>query len=221
MSDSAQIAALPDYGWTSAEAEDSHAYLEPALMKIIKRIDAKRADRSRPLRIFDAGCGNGALLKRLSACGYRVAGCDASASGAQQARTLCGPDIAIRQMSVYEDMLDAFGGNWDVVVSTEVIEHLYSPRDFLRRAEDMLAEQGTLVLSTPYHGYLKNLALAVTGALDAHFTALWDGGHIKFWSKRTLTELLREFGYVSVEFEGAGRLPWLWKSMVAIASKRL
>jgi predicted HicB family RNase H-like nuclease len=50
------------------------------------------------------------------------------------------------------------------------------------------------VISTPYHGYWKNLMLALTGKMDAHFTALWDHGHIKFWSMRTLGELLREGG---------------------------
>ena len=43
------------------------------------------------------------------------------------------------------------------------------------------------MLSTPYHGYLKNLALAVSGRMDRHFTALHVGGHIKFFSIETLT----------------------------------
>jgi 2-polyprenyl-6-hydroxyphenyl methylase/3-demethylubiquinone-9 3-methyltransferase len=45
-------------------------------------------------------------------------------------------------------------------------------------------------LSTPYHGYLKNLALAVSGKMDSHFGALWYGGHVKFFSIKTLQKLL-------------------------------
>jgi len=71
-----------------------------------------------------------------------------------------------------------------------------------------------LIVSTPYHGYLKNLALAVTGKLDAHFTALWDGGHIKFFSRSTLEQMLREEGFDVQAFVGAGRWPFLWKSML-------
>ena len=59
---------------------------------------------------------------------------------------------------------------------------------------------GEMIISTPYHGYLKNLALAITGKFDRHFTVLWDGGHIKFWSVKTLTKLLNEFGFEVVEF---------------------
>ena len=78
---------------------------------------------------------------------------------------------------------------------------------------------GTAILSTPYHGYWKNLALALTGRMDQHFTALWDHGHIKFWSMDTLGELLWEAGFVDVRFERVGRIPPLAKSMIAIARK--
>ena len=68
-------------------------------------------------------------------------------------------------------------------------------------------------------GYLKNLALAISGKSDDHFTALWDYGHIKFWSKRTLTQLLQEAGFQVTQFRGAGRLPYFWKSMVLVATR--
>ena len=73
------------------------------------------------------------------------------------------------------------------------------------------------IISTPYHGYWKNLALAITGKMDAHFTALWDHGHIKFWSMKTLSELLYEAGFVNIRFERVGRIPPLAKSMIAVA----
>ncbi len=63
------------------------------------------------------------------------------------------------------------------------------------------------------------LALALSGRMDAHFTALWDHGHIKFWSKRTLGELLREAGFVEIRFEWVGRVPALAKAMIAVARK--
>lgn len=72
---------------------------------------------------------------------------------------------------------------------------------------------GELIISCPYHGYFKNLVLAVTGKIDAHLTVLWDGGHIKFWRRKTLTKLLEEFGFEIISFKGSGRFPYLWKSM--------
>jgi 2-polyprenyl-3-methyl-5-hydroxy-6-metoxy-1,4-benzoquinol methylase len=137
-----------------------------------------------------------------------------SETGIAIAQQTLGDDVRLKHLSVYDDLAASFGCDWEVVVATEVVEHLYVPREFVKRARALLRPGGTLVLSTPYHGYLKNLALAATGGFDTHFTTLWDGGHIKFWSCSTLTTLLQEAQFEGFRFAGAGRLPWLWKSMV-------
>jgi hypothetical protein len=48
---------------------------------------------------------------------------------------------------------------------------------------------------------------------------LWDGGHIKFFSPRTLSALVAGSGFAEIEFAYFGRAPWLWKSMLCIARK--
>lgn len=55
--------------------------------------------------------------------------------------------------------------------------------------------------------------------MDSHFTALWDHGHIKFWSIPTLTQLMRETGFTNIQFRRVGRVPALAKSMIAVAEK--
>jgi 2-polyprenyl-6-hydroxyphenyl methylase/3-demethylubiquinone-9 3-methyltransferase len=55
--------------------------------------------------------------------------------------------------------------------------------------------------------------------MDAHFTALWDNGHIKFWSFKTLKQLLEEFGFIDIKFYRVGRIPIIGKSMIVIATK--
>lgn len=61
--------------------------------------------------------------------------------------------------------------------------------------------------------------MALSGKLDQHFTALWDHGHIKFWSMRTLSILLEEAGFRNIRFERVGRIPALVKSMISVAHK--
>ena len=120
--------------------------------------------------------------------------------------------------SAYDDLATQYG-QFPVVLSLEVVEHVYAPRRYVRTVFALLTAGGTAIISTPFHGYWKNLALALTGRMDDHFTALWDHGHIKFWSKRTLSMLLEEAGFVSVRFELTGRIRPLAKSMIAIARK--
>jgi len=63
------------------------------------------------------------------------------------------------------------------------------------------------------------LALALTGKMDTHFSPLWDGGHIKFWSVQTLKSLLSEAGFEDISFVRVGRIPLLAKSMIAVVYK--
>lgn len=120
--------------------------------------------------------------------------------------------------SCYDPLAERFG-SFEVVISLEVIEHIYYPRKFVGSVYDLLRPGGIIILSTPYRSYLKNLTLALAGKMDAHFTALWDGGHIKFWSVKTLAALLAEAGFIDITFRRAGRLPPLAKSMIAVAKR--
>jgi 2-polyprenyl-6-hydroxyphenyl methylase/3-demethylubiquinone-9 3-methyltransferase len=171
-------------------------------------------------RVLEAGCGNGNLSARIAARGFEVTAFDSSPSGVAHARSAYAvPRFEVG--SVYDDLQEWLGGGFDACVSVEVVEHLYDPRAFVRRVFDVLRPDGLFIVSTPYHGYAKNLALALTGRMDSHFSALWDGGHIKFWSRATLTRLLHEHGFDVVDFKGVGRVPLLWKSMVITARKRV
>jgi 2-polyprenyl-3-methyl-5-hydroxy-6-metoxy-1,4-benzoquinol methylase len=204
---------VESYGWKSAETTYAGIYIAPRILKIIKVLGATR--------LLDLGSGNGALCSVLADAGYQVVGVEYDLNGVEIAQA-AHPAIPFYKFGVQSDPSDllAHEAVFDVVVSTEVIEHLFSPHLLPLYAKAVLKDRGHLVLTTPYHGYLKNLALAVFGKWDKHFTALWHGGHIKFWSRSTLTKLLESHGFRVVGFSGVGRCPWLWKSMVLVAQKQ-
>lgn len=205
-----------DYGWTFSEPDHTDAYLLEPIAALLPPLPSDR-----PGRALDLGCGNGWLAAWLAARGWQVVGVDPSFSGIERAR-LSHPDVRFEALFAGADLLELLGVEpFDLVVSTEVVEHLYAPREWTTAAHGALRLGGTFLCSTPYHGYLKNLVLALTGKLDAHFTALWDGGHIKFWSRSSLSQLLKEACFEQLVFRGAGRLPWLWKSMVCSARRPL
>ena len=130
------------------------------------------------------------------------------------------PNARFEELPADQNILESLGEEpFDIVVSAEVIEHLYAPRDFARGCFAALKPGGKFLCTTPYHGYLKNILICVLNQFDNHFNPLWDGGHIKFWSLKTLSRLLIEAGFCNIRFRGAGRLPFLWKSMVIAAEK--
>ncbi|MFH5805521.1 class I SAM-dependent methyltransferase [Alienimonas sp. DA493] len=200
--------AYLEYGFSNADAAHTQEYLWDPVRTLIPW----------GASVLDAGCGNGAFAGTLAAAGRDVVGVDLSESGIAAARQ-AHPGTRFEVASVTDDLVGRLGRRFDVVTSLEVVEHLYDPRAYAAALFDVLRPGGGVVLTTPYHGYLKNLALAAAGKLDAHFTVLWDGGHIKFWSRRTLTTLLTDAGFEDIQFRGAGRLPYLWKSMILSARK--
>jgi len=204
---------IAGFRYADGALNQSHGYLLPALVRILAAENARR-----PLGgVFDLGCGNGAVAAALAARGYAVTGVDPSVEGIAAARRFY-PDLRLEPGSAYDDLGAKFG-RFDAVVSLEVVEHVYNPRKYAATLFDLVAADGIAVVSTPYHGYWKNLALAATGTFDRHFTALWDHGHIKFWSVRTLRALLAEAGFGAIEFHRVGRVPALAKSMIAVARK--
>lgn len=200
-----------DYGWREAAAPHTAAYLQGPIVNRVVSAGCRR--------VLDLGCGNGALCASLAAAGVEAVGVDADAQGvaiARQAR----PDLRFHHQSFDDDPrgLVQREGLFDAVVSTEVIEHLYAPAQLPRFARVLLKPGGLLLVTTPYHGYLKNLALSLVDGWDHHHTVLWPGGHIKFFSRATLTQLLQAEGFRVTGFQGLGRAPWLWKSMLVAAT---
>lgn len=207
--------AISGYRYKSAGHSCAHAYLMPALRSEVARIKSHLGPTK--ARLFDLGCGNGSVGAELANMGWDVAGVDPSSEGIAAAKAAY-PSLQLELGSAYDDLVATYG-RFPLVISLEVVEHVYAPRDYARTLFDLVEPGGTAIISTPYHGYLKNIALALTGKMDRHFTALWDHGHIKFWSMRTLNTLLTEVGFEDVQFRRVGRVPPVAKSMIAIARK--
>ena len=203
---------MAEYGYSNAELACSSSYILPVIRQELEGLPPGSV-------VLDLGCGNGSLLAAFRSRGWVLQGLEISNSGLAEARQAY-PDIEFHCADLTTDLkCHPLAGRCNAVISTEVVEHLLLPRMYAQNCFDFLASNGRLIISTPYHGYLKNLALAVAGATDAHFTALWDCGHIKFWSKSTLSSLLSEAGFVVDRFVGVGRVPFLWKSMILVARK--
>ena len=200
-----------DYGYASDSSIHTVQYLAGPLVKSLQLVGAKR--------ILDMGCGNGSITRILYTKGFQIVGMDTSATGIAHCQSLM-PEAMFLKASVYDDPAVIGPEPFDAVVASEVIEHLYSPAGLLRFAAKVLSPRGRLILTPPYHGYWKNLALSITDKWDSHWMPLREGGHIKFWSVSTMSRLLDNEGFEVTKIVGCGRLPLFWKSMLIVARKR-
>lgn len=196
-----------EYGWSN----DQPLYYHNELLRCICKLLPKDCGT-----ILDVGCGNGYIANRLLEAGYDVYGIDASHQGVAQANKKNAGRFHVNDV-VSAQLPEAIRHiRFGTIISTEVIEHLYSPQKYVEFLRGILDSNGGkyVIVSTPYHGYIKNLAVALTNRYDYHFCPLWEGGHIKFWSRKTLTELFAKNGFRNFAFLGVGHAPFLWKMML-------
>jgi 2-polyprenyl-3-methyl-5-hydroxy-6-metoxy-1,4-benzoquinol methylase len=202
--------AAHEFVWTNAEVPEAHIYLAPPMLRALQDACVRT--------VLDLGCGNGSCSALLQSQGFTVTGCDMSTSGITFARR-AHPGIDFFEQDISRPLPAKVIGQYDAVVSLEVVEHLLQPRDLVTSAYDALRPGGVLVMSTPFHGYWKNLALAITNSFDDHWHPLRDFGHVKFFSRKTLIPLVTEAGFSVKGFVRVGRTPAFARSMIVVAVK--
>lgn len=201
-----------DYGFPNADPDHMYGRISKAVFGLVGPL-------KKGTRVLDIGCGAGVLCAAFQKQGCHAVGVDLSESGISLARQHF-PGCRFELLGVNELTLDRLGeAPFDIVVSTEVIEHLYAPRVLPRAAFAALKPGGVFVVTTPYHGFAKNLAISLSNHWDVHADPLWDGGHIKLFSRKTLLCILEEAGFRDLRLRGVGRLPYLWMSMAVVGRK--
>jgi 2-polyprenyl-3-methyl-5-hydroxy-6-metoxy-1,4-benzoquinol methylase len=201
-----------EYAYIDGDAQHHHAYILKPILDFLGH--SQSASKLKTYHILDLGCGNGSLSRYLAQQGHTVVGVEPSTSGIQFAQAE-ESNCTFIQAEIETLPYETLAGQFDVVISSEVIEHLLFPRELISASKRCLKPGGRLILTTPYHGYWKNLAIALMGKMDQHFNPLWDGGHVKFFSPKTLKQLMEQEGLSKIQFKFAGRYPLLWKSMIS------
>lgn len=124
------------------------------------------------LRVLDFGCGAGVLLDRFGSAQLRV-GVDVSWSALERTRARCGGDVSLVRIGIRGPL--PFGSaTFDLVTTTEVIEHVPNEREMLREIGRVLKPGGRLVLTTPHQHWLSALDV---GNLKFRFPDL----HAFYW----------------------------------------
>jgi len=163
--------------------------------------------------VLDLGCGNGWFTHALERCGFEAVGVDLDNDKLAAARLLY-PQMRFESVDATRSSDSRFTNRFDAVVAIDVIDHVAAPRKLIESALDALKPGGLLVVTAPYYGYVKNVALALTGRFDSRWDPLMDNGRIKFFSRATLTALLAEHALSNLHFETVGRVPMLARAMV-------
>ncbi len=165
-----------------------------------------------PARIVDVGCGDGAAT-RLAAQrnpGHHVMGVDWSADALGRAKL---HGLTLIQGGVDTPGLPVATGTVDVVIMSELIEHLVDTDSAIEEVRRVLKPAGSLLLSTPNLAAWFNRGLLAVGTQPVFSEVSLRGvfgrpgsqvaGHLHLFTRRALVEFLEAGGFTCVTVAGA------------------
>lgn len=201
------VKAMQEAAWGALPAE-----LEPYEREL--RCRFLRAHVEPGQDVLDLGCGEGAFTGQLAGWGAAPVGVDVAHEALRRARSHHSElDFRLAEVDGTLPLADA---SVDVCWASEVLAHVPDTAGLLSEVRRVLKPRGALLVTTPYHGPVRTLALALRG-----FEQAFDprGPYLRFYTARSLRELLQDFGFEIERIEAAGGLPLLRRLLLASARR--
>lgn len=160
--------------------------------------------------VLDVGCGAGPGLRYLATLGIAAVGIDVSAPGLLVARQQL-PAAQLVRCDLEEGVPFA-NQQFDLVLMSEIVEHVASLPALLGELRRVLRPGGTLVLTTPNLWDVRRAVAALGGPT---WTGDLDATHINLQTPRSMRQALQEAGFRQVKVRTG------WKPVLRIGGRRL
>lgn len=184
---------------------------------LLEQLAVVQAGVQRPPRVLDVGCGEGHFAAALTREGAQVLAVDVAEEPLRRLRSLH-PGIDARLVE-RDAALPLKDGSFDLVWGGETIEHVADTSRWLSEVRRVLRSGGLVALSTPDHGPLTRLRLALSRkAFEQCFDPRSD--HLRFYTRGLLVELLADFGLEDVAVRGVGGLPGARRVLLASGRRK-
>jgi len=156
--------------------------------------------KSPPIRVLDVGGGVGWLASEIQKLGnYDVFVNDISEKQLKEAKKRYKIKTILGDIT---EGLPISRESFDIVIFSEVIEHLFFPDKALKEIYRILRKDGFLIITTPNISTLQTrLQFLISGNLPELDPK---GNHIRFFTKKTLENMLKENGFVVIKKYGSG-----------------
>ena len=152
----------------------------------------------REKRVLELGCAVGHMTRALTGLGCRVVAVDVDEVATRSAAEFA-ERVLVADLSDPTALEQLKGERFDVVLAGDVLEHLPDPLSVLQRCRSLLTPDGALVLSLPNVAHVDLKLGLLQGRWEYRDTGLLDRTHLRFFTRRSIDELLHDAGFVPVE----------------------
>jgi 2-polyprenyl-3-methyl-5-hydroxy-6-metoxy-1,4-benzoquinol methylase len=142
--------------------------------------------------VLDIGCAWGYLAEAFAANECVVTGLEKDADIAELAHPFC--STLVVGDAGDPTVLRSTGGNFDVIVCADILEHLADPWTALRTMKELLAPHGDIIVSIPNIAYWQMRLHLLAGRFDYTDTGLLDRTHLRFFTLNSFRNMIRECG---------------------------
>lgn len=155
-------------------------------------------------RILDVGCGTGALGARLrqdrerSIVGITYSLQESELASGRLSQVICADLNSFDFSSL---------GEFDCVILSHILEHLYSPENLLERLKGVLGPESVVVVALPNVVWWKQRMQFLIGNWRYEDWGILDRTHFRFFDMQSSEELLRHAGYEIIHIKRDGPFP--------------
>lgn len=151
-------------------------------------------------KILDVGCGEGvlgAMLKEEKK--VLIHGIDISDEEIEKAKKVLDEAycVDIETVTAWPEKIRE--QKYDVIILTEVLEHILFPEKIVRRLKELSDKKTGVIITVPNVLFWKNRLSIFLGRFDYTEQGLMDRGHIHFFSWESLQKMLKDEGYTITE----------------------
>lgn len=178
---------------------------------------------SRPLKVLDVGCGEGAFSQRIARQGHQVVGIDPSPAALAAAESLTSDQRQTLALRFDGANIESFPAHsFDLVVSTQVLEHTHNPGAVLAQMNRVLRPSGLLLLSIPNSATPRHFLRPVLrrGSMIERLRRVNDSAlhrydkssdHIQAWDAEHFVRLVGTAGFRLCDYAALEGVPLPWE----------
>lgn len=175
-----------------------------AHMKCLNLVEGKKT-------VLDVGCATGYLSCELKKKGCYVVGLEKNQELAKIAQKYCDELI----IGDAETIKLPYKDHFDVILFADIIDFFKYPKEVLIKFRSYLKENGYIVVSVPNIANWSMRLSLLFGNFDYRATGILDAGHLRFFTLKTIRELLKRSGFkiesfdITINLRGASRFGFI------------